>query len=127
MEMSGKESVGWIFSLMSLEDTFLAHNGSRNIHQTVAISLGYIRWGNMTEVSAELYSWSPSESSKGSNKASAGSPTEAVGVTVDIKNVSYSVFINGEERKLLQNISFHLDAGDMCALMGASGAGKRFG
>ena len=79
----------------------------------------------MTEASAELYSWSPSEGSKSSNKASASSPTDAVGVAVDIKNVSYSVFINGEERKLLQNISFHLDAGDMCALMGASGAGKR--
>jgi ABC-type multidrug transport system ATPase subunit len=65
----------------------------------------------------ELYNWVP-------DGAAANGQQEAVGTQVDIRNVCYSVFINGEEKKLLQNINFHLEPGDMCALMGASGAGK---
>jgi ABC-type multidrug transport system ATPase subunit len=71
--------------------------------------------------SAELYTWdSENPKSSGAKK----SPLDAVGVQVDISDVCYSVFINGEEKKLLQHVSFHLEPGDMCALMGASGAGK---
>ncbi len=49
-----------------------------------------------------------------------------IGVRLDVRNVSYSVFSNGKDKKLLRNISFRLDPGEMCALMGSSGAGKRF-
>lgn len=74
--------------------------------------------------SAELYTWdSENPKSSGSKKT----PFDAVGVQVDIGDVCYSVFLNGEEKKLLQHVSFHLEPGDMCALMGASGAGKRSG
>ena len=65
----------------------------------------------------DLYNWVP-------DGASPNGQQEGVGVQVDIRGVCYSVFINGEEKKLLQNINFHLEPGDMCALMGASGAGK---
>lgn len=70
---------------------------------------------------AELYTWKEEQTgSKGSG------PLDAVGVQVDISDLSYSVFMDGVEKKLLQHVSFHLEPGDMCALMGASGAGKRF-
>jgi ABC-type multidrug transport system fused ATPase/permease subunit len=72
--------------------------------------------------SAELYTWD-SENPK-SSSAKKG-PLDAVGVQVDVCDVCYSVWITGEEKKLLQHVSFHLEPGDMCALMGASGAGKR--
>mmetsp|Transcript_1087 Transcript_1087/g.1754 ORF Transcript_1087/g.1754 Transcript_1087/m.1754 type:complete len:1273 (+) Transcript_1087:64-3882(+) len=71
----------------------------------------------------ELYSWAPDGPQKSNGKAS-GNAMDAVGVQLDVADVCYSVFVNGEERKLLQNVSFHLEPGDMCALMGASGAGK---
>lgn len=76
---------------------------------------------------SELYTWSPDGASHANGKVSSGpsnSENEARGVQVDVSNVSYSVFINGVEKKLLRNISFHLEPGEMCALMGASGAGK---
>ena len=48
---------------------------------------------------------------------------------IDVVNLSYSVEVGkGKERKekqLLNNVSFSLEKGDMCALMGPSGAGKR--
>ena len=72
--------------------------------------------------SAELYTWD-TENQKSSN--SKKGPFDAVGVQVDVCDVCYSVFLGGEEKKLLQHVSFHLEPGDMCALMGASGAGKR--
>jgi ABC-type multidrug transport system fused ATPase/permease subunit len=72
--------------------------------------------------SAELYTWdSENPKSSGTKKG----PFDAVGVQVDVCDVCYSVWITGEEKKLLQHVSFHLEPGDMCALMGASGAGKR--
>ena len=54
----------------------------------------------------ELYNWVP-------DGAAPNGQQEATGTQVDIKNVYYSVFINGEEKKLLQNINFHLEPGDM--------------
>jgi ABC-type multidrug transport system ATPase subunit len=48
-----------------------------------------------------------------------------MGVRLDVRDVSYSVFYGGKEKKLLRNINMRLEPGEMCALMGSSGAGKR--
>ena len=50
---------------------------------------------------------------------------DAIGVEVDVKNLNYSVIVNKQTRKLLRDVTFHLEPGEMCALMGPSGAGKR--
>jgi ABC-type lipoprotein export system ATPase subunit len=47
-------------------------------------------------------------------------------IKIDAVDLSYSVYFNGKRHALLKNINFHLNRGDMCALMGPSGAGKRF-
>jgi ABC-type multidrug transport system ATPase subunit len=52
--------------------------------------------------------------------------TSGKGVQIDAMNLSYSVYFNRKRQALLRNVNFHLDPGDMCALMGPSGAGKRF-
>jgi ABC-type multidrug transport system ATPase subunit len=48
----------------------------------------------------------------------------AVGVKIDVDQVSYSVLSNGRVKPLLRDITFTLNTGCMCALMGPSGAGK---
>ena len=51
---------------------------------------------------------------------------KAQGVHIDVANVSYSVKLGKNNVKnLLKNVSFSLEPGNMCALMGPSGAGKR--
>ncbi len=47
------------------------------------------------------------------------------GVRLDVRNVSYSVMVKRKEKKLLRNVNVRLVPGEMCALMGPSGAGKR--
>jgi ABC-type multidrug transport system ATPase subunit len=47
------------------------------------------------------------------------------GVQLDASNLSYNVTVNNVQRIFLKKVNFHLDPGDMCALMGPSGAGKR--
>ena len=50
---------------------------------------------------------------------------KAHGVHIDVQKVSYSVNIGKDVKNLLKNVSFTLEPGNMCALMGPSGAGKR--
>ncbi len=48
------------------------------------------------------------------------------GVRIDVVDVSYSVTVNKNTVKhLLRNVNLRLDSGELCALMGPSGAGKR--
>lgn len=44
---------------------------------------------------------------------------------MDLINVSYSVEVGSTVKKLLIDVNLHISAGDMCAVMGPSGAGKR--
>lgn len=109
---------------MSVEDLSPLEQGFCGLqsNQSAAQQTLWLLTGREMAASAELYTWdSENPKSTGSKK----SPFDAVGVQVDIGDVCYSVFLNGEEKKLLQHVSFHLEPGDMCALMGASGAGKR--
>ena len=48
------------------------------------------------------------------------------GAKVDVTDLCYSVVVNGKMKRLLKNVCFNLDPGDLCALMGPSGAGKRY-
>ena len=47
------------------------------------------------------------------------------GAKLDIIELCYSVVINNKLKKILKNVSFSLEPGTMCALMGPSNAGKR--
>ena len=47
------------------------------------------------------------------------------GAKVDVVDLCYSIALNGKMQRLLKNVSFNLDSGNLCALMGPSGAGKR--
>ena len=47
------------------------------------------------------------------------------GAKLDAIDLCYSVIINGKLKKILKNVSFSLEPGCMCALMGSSTAGKR--
>lgn len=45
---------------------------------------------------------------------------------MDCVNVSYGITLNGREKKILRNVNFSVKSGEMCCLMGASGAGNKF-
>jgi ABC-type multidrug transport system fused ATPase/permease subunit len=49
------------------------------------------------------------------------------GVVIDLVDVTYAVMgANKKPKRLLKNVSLTFRAGTMCALMGPSGAGKRY-
>lgn len=50
---------------------------------------------------------------------------DSTGLRLDVRNVTYSVNIKGKDKILLRSINMRLEPGEMCALMGSSGAGKR--
>ena len=45
---------------------------------------------------------------------------------LDAVDLCYSVVVDGKLKRIVKNVNFGLEAGDMCALMGPSGAGKRY-
>ena len=67
-----------------------------------------------------LWSWKSDKDIARTPKLSTSS-----GVRLDVIDVSYSLTAGNIEKLLLQNVNLMLEPGDMCALMGPSGAGKR--
>lgn len=53
------------------------------------------------------------------------SPGQREGARIDAKDICYSVLVNGKMKRILKSASFSVDAGEMCAVMGSSGSGKR--
>jgi ABC-type multidrug transport system fused ATPase/permease subunit len=47
------------------------------------------------------------------------------GVCIDVVDLTYGVVKDKVVKRLLKNVSLSFKAGNMCALMGPSGAGKR--
>ena len=47
------------------------------------------------------------------------------GTQLDVQDLSYNVQSRGKTKVILRNLSFRLEAGSLCALMGPSGSGKR--
>ena len=48
------------------------------------------------------------------------------GAKVNVTDLCYSVVINGKMKRILKYVSFNLDPGNLCAVMGPSGSGKRY-
>jgi ABC-type multidrug transport system fused ATPase/permease subunit len=44
---------------------------------------------------------------------------------LDLVNVSYNVVVGKTVKRLLLDVNLHVNAGDLCAVMGPSGSGKR--
>jgi ABC-type multidrug transport system ATPase subunit len=44
---------------------------------------------------------------------------------VGIHNLSYALLKDGKLKRILKATSFYLEKGNMCAILGPSGAGKR--
>ena len=40
---------------------------------------------------------------------------DGIGVELDVKNLNYSVIVNKKTRKLLRDVTIHLEPGEMCA------------
>lgn len=59
-------------------------------------------------------------------EAIAPQSTQQTGISVDVVNISYCVTVNGKVKQLLRDVNLSLQTGEMCALMGPSGAGKRY-
>ena len=68
---------------------------------------------------SELFNW------KDGDKSDAPRSTTAGGVQIDVLSLNYAVIIDGKKKNLLRNVSLHLAPGELVALMGPSGAGKR--
>ncbi len=47
------------------------------------------------------------------------------GVKIAASDLCYSVVVDGKLKRIVKNVNFGLETGDLCALMGPSGAGKR--
>jgi ABC-type multidrug transport system fused ATPase/permease subunit len=74
----------------------------------------------MEERDSELWNWKGNPLHGG-----AAGPSKPSGVSVDVINCSYTVTVGGKEKQLLRDVNITLQPGEMCALMGPSGAGKR--
>ena len=61
-----------------------------------------------------------------SNSKRQRAPDVEEGVRLDAIKLSYSVKVQGKTKQLLRDITLRLDSGELCALMGSSGAGKRY-
>ena len=49
------------------------------------------------------------------------------GAKLDVTDMCYAIVNSkGKMKRILKNVGFSLEPGDMCALMGPSGAGKRY-
>lgn len=44
---------------------------------------------------------------------------------MDVIDLSYKVIVNNKIKVLLKEVNLHIKSGEMCAVMGPSGAGKR--
>jgi ABC-type glutathione transport system ATPase component len=56
------------------------------------------------------------------------SALKAEGLQIDVENLCYSVQVGNKAsqvKNILQDVSFRLRPGSLCALMGPSGSGKR--
>lgn len=51
--------------------------------------------------------------------------TAPIGPRLHITDLCYSVVVDGKLKRIVKNVNFGLEQGDLCALMGPSGAGKR--
>ncbi len=71
-----------------------------------------------SNIGSELWSWKPNQHPRAVD-------VEDEGVRLDAIRVSYSVTADGKQKQLLRDISLRLDSGELCALMGSSGSGKR--
>ena len=71
-----------------------------------------------SEIGAELWTWKQDQRPRVPD-------VEEEGVRLDAINISYSINVNGKPKQLLRDISLRLNSGELCALMGSSGAGKR--
>lgn len=74
------------------------------------------------EAGSELWSW---KQDSGGRKDRPAEMSGQEGVRLDVVDVCYSVTIDKKTKQLLRNVNLRLDPGEMCALMGPSGAGKR--
>lgn len=58
-----------------------------------------------------------------------GSPDQSgsaeKGARLDAVDLTYSVVVKDKVKRILKHVSFGLEPGDLCAVMGSSGAGKR--
>jgi ABC-type protease/lipase transport system fused ATPase/permease subunit len=46
--------------------------------------------------------------------------------SVLVSDLGYAVVVGDKVKRILRKVSFVLGAGDMCAILGPSGAGKRY-
>jgi ABC-type multidrug transport system ATPase subunit len=54
-----------------------------------------------------------------------GEGIEVSSVSVCVHKLSYAMVVEDKLKRIIRQTSFYLNPGDMCAVMGPSGAGKR--